>query len=117
MKIELTVFKIKKGKSSRVDEWLSILNERKAEALLTLKDEKVFVETIFRHKTGEGDFLYWYIIQGEDGKHVSESQHEIDKIHVEFCKECLDIQSYPPLRMYPELHLVPEKIFNNMQND
>lgn len=100
MRIELTRFRIKKGKSHRVDEWLAVLNERMPEVLLTLEDEKMFVETIFREKTEEGDFLYWYVVQGEGGSHISQSKHEIDKVHREFTIECIDLD-YPPQRIKP----------------
>lgn len=48
MNVELTRFKVKPGKSHRVDEWMQLLNENMKEVLLTLNDEKMYVETIFR---------------------------------------------------------------------
>lgn len=43
MNVELTKFKVKKGKSQRVDEWLKFLNENMKDVLITLEDEKMFV--------------------------------------------------------------------------
>ena len=48
MNVELTRFKVKQGKSHRVDEWMQLLNDNMKEVLLTLNDEKMYVETIFR---------------------------------------------------------------------
>lgn len=46
--VELTRFKVREGKSSKVDEWLAFLNKNMTETLLTLEKEKMYVETIFR---------------------------------------------------------------------
>ena len=73
MNIELTRVKVKNGKSSKVDEWLELLNKEMDKVLLTLEAEKMYVETIFREFTESGEFLYWYSIQG-DGEHLSMNQ-------------------------------------------
>ena len=103
MKVELRRFCVKKYKSARVDEWLELLNRRMSEVLLTLKDEKMYVETIFREKTNEAEFLYWYSVQEEGGTHVTESKHEIDRLHIDFSKECLDLD-YKPTKYTPSSH-------------
>ena len=38
MKVELSKFRVKEGKSKRVDEWMELLNTHMNEVLLTLKD-------------------------------------------------------------------------------
>ena len=48
--VELTRFKVKRGKSKQVDEWMNFLNEHMDEVLLTLVDEKMYVETIFNRR-------------------------------------------------------------------
>lgn len=52
--VELTRFKVKKGKSYVVDEWLAFLNKHLTETLQTLAQEKMFVETIFRETLNGG---------------------------------------------------------------
>jgi hypothetical protein len=47
-----------------VDKWVSFLNENMEDVLLTLDGEKMYVETIFREKSEDADYLYWYSIQG-----------------------------------------------------
>ena len=81
MKVELTRIRIKDGMSPRVDEWFSTLNARKAECVETLEREKMFVETIFREKIGDEEFLYWFSIQGENGESIETSPFPIDTIH------------------------------------
>jgi len=58
--IELTRVKVKNGKSAVVDEWMALLNREMDKVLLTLEDEKMYVETIFREVAGSSEFLYWY---------------------------------------------------------
>jgi len=115
MKVSLSRVRIKKGKSERVDEWMKVLNDRMKEVLLTLKDEKMYVETIFREKIGEDDFLYWYTIQGEGGTHVTESKHEIDLLHIEFKKECLDFD-YPRNDLSPQVIMISEVVQKAIHN-
>lgn len=50
IKVELSKFKVKQGKSDVVDNWIKFLNKNMKDVLLTLKDEKMYVETIFRQK-------------------------------------------------------------------
>ncbi|SEB21298.1 DUF6176 family protein [Bacillus nitratireducens] len=114
MKVELTRFKVKQGKSQRVDEWMEMLNEHIDQVLLTLKDEKMFVETIFREKRKDGEFLYWYSIQGEGGIHVEQSSHEIDKKHLEFWYECID-EEVPHVDMETKVVMIPEYIKSTMK--
>lgn len=89
MNIELTKVKVKKGKSAVVDKWMALLNKEMDKVLLTLEDEKMYVETIFREVTGGEEFLYWYSIQGEGGALLAESKHEIDNLHIAYWEECI----------------------------
>ncbi|EJS78111.1 hypothetical protein ICY_00649 [Bacillus cereus BAG2X1-3] len=59
MNVELTRFKVKPGKRHRVDEWMKLLNDNMKEVLLTLNDEKMYVETIFREIRDGEEYLYW----------------------------------------------------------
>ena len=90
MNIGLSRFRVKEGKSSVVDEWMNFLNENMEEVLLTLDGEKMYVETIFRERDGDTEYLYWYSIQGENGIRVEESDYLVDKKHLEYWNECID---------------------------
>ena len=77
--MELSRFRVRKGKSEVVDKWMNFLNENMEEVLLTLDGERMYVETIFREKCDDEEYLYWYSVQGENGIRVEESDSWIDK--------------------------------------
>lgn len=63
--VELTRFRVKEGKSQKVDEWLAFLNDHMEDSLLTLEGEKMYVETNFREILDGREYLYWYSVQGK----------------------------------------------------
>lgn len=90
MKTELSRFKIIKGKEEKAREWMDILNSRIDDARETLTREEMYVEAIFEDLIDGEMYLTWFTIQGEAGEHVSTSEHEIDKVHLQYWKECID---------------------------
>ena len=114
MNVELTRFKVKEGKSARVDAWLKFLNDNMEDVLVRFDGEKMYVETIFRELINGEEFLYWYSIQGEGGQEVEESDHWIDKKHLEFWRECID-ETYEPVDLITEVVMIPEKVKNSMK--
>lgn len=114
MIVECTRFRVKKGKSKRVDEWMNMLNDRMPEVLLTLEDEKMYVETILRETVDGDEFLYWYSVQGENGAGVEDSEHDLDKKHLEFWDECID-ETYKPVDLKTQVVMIPEKIKRVME--
>lgn len=48
LNVELSRFRVKEGKTAKVDEWMAFLNNHMKDTLLTLENEKMYVETIFR---------------------------------------------------------------------
>ncbi|HAM79538.1 DUF6176 family protein [Ornithinibacillus bavariensis] len=109
MNVELTRFKVKEGKSEKVDEWLKFLNDNMKDVLLTLEDEKMYVETIFRETLNGEAYLYWYSVQGEGGQAVEESESWIDKKHLQFWDECID-PTFRPVDLNTEVVMIPEKV-------
>ena len=114
MNIELTRFKVKAGKTEKVNEWLQFLNENMKDVLVTLEGEKMYVETIFRETLEGNEYLYWYSIQGENGQAVEESEHWIDKKHVEYWDECID-PTYRPVDLRTEVVMIPDKVKRVME--
>lgn len=114
MNIELTRFKVKAGKTEKVNEWLQFLNENMKDVLVTLEGEKMYVETIFRETLEGNEFLYWYSIQGENGQAVEESEHWIDKKHLEYWDECID-PTYRPVDLMTEVVMIPDKVKRVME--
>ena len=113
MNVELTRFKVKEVKSKIVDEWLLFLNENMKETLITLEKEKMYVETIFREVLNGDEYLYWYSVQGENGQEVEESEHWIDKKHLDYWEECID-KNFKPIDLSTEVVMIPEKVKKSM---
>lgn len=109
MKVELTRFRVKPGKSSIVEEWLNFLNEHMEDVLVTLEGEKMYVETIFREILNGEEFLYWYSVRGEGGMNVDDSPHWIDKKHLEYWEECID-PSFGSVDLDTKVVMIPEKV-------
>ena len=114
MNVELIRYRVKKNKSERVDEWLKFLNANMQDVLVTLEGEKMYVETIFRERLEGEEYLYWYSIQGQGGQAVEESEHWIDKKHLEFWDECID-ETFGSLNLKTEVIMIPENIQKFMQ--
>lgn len=109
MLVELTRFKVKKGKTAEVDKWMALLNEHMDQVLLTLEDEKMYIETIFREVLDGEEFLYWYSVQGEGGIEVTNSSHEIDQLHLRYWDECID-PDFKPVDLETKVVMIPKKI-------
>jgi len=105
---------VKKGKTEKVNEWLAFLNEHKEDVLVTLEGEKMYIETIFREVLSGEEYLYWYSVQGTGGIDVDESEHWIDKKHIEYWAECID-GTYKPVDLQTEVVMIPEKVRNSMK--
>jgi len=114
MNIELTRFKVKDGKTDKVEEWLNFLNENMKDVLITLEKEKMYVETIFKETFDGVEYLYWYSVEGENGQDVEDSEHWIDKKHLEYWEECID-SSVAPVDIDTRVVMIPEKIRSAMK--
>lgn len=95
MNYETRCFKIKLKPNSieKVREWARTINERKDEALVTLRDEGVILEAVFLDQTSEGDFLI-STMKAENFEQaretVQKSVHEIDRFHQKFKAETVE---------------------------
>lgn len=114
MNIELTRFKVQDGKTDKVEEWLNFLNENMKDVLITLEKEKMYVETIFKETFDGVEYLYWYSVEGENGQDVEDSEHWIDKKHLEYWEECID-SSVAPVDIDTRVVMIPEKIRSAMK--
>lgn len=86
VKIRLKPNSIEKART-----WAKTINARKDEALATLRDEGVMLETVFLDQNTEGDFLI-YLMKAESFERAKEavqrSVHAIDEYHQNFKREC-----------------------------
>lgn len=109
MKVEITRFRVKKGKTAQVDAWLNFLNAHLGEIELTLVDEKMYVETIFRETLDGVEYLYWYSVQGDGGASIENSSHAVDKQHLAYWRECID-SDFVPVNLKTEVVMIQKKI-------
>lgn len=93
---------------------MKLLNENMRNVLLTLNDEKMYVETIFREELDGNEYLYWYSVQGEGGVDVKESNHEIDKLHLQYWEECID-KEFRPVDLKTEVVMIQEAVLAAMK--
>ena len=114
MNMELTRFRVLPGKTASANEWMELLNSSLPVVLETLEQEKMYVETIFSESIDGVEYLYWYSIQGENGVEVKDSNHEIDKAHLRYWKECID-PDYAPQDLRPRVNMIPERIQSLMK--
>lgn len=114
MRVELTRFRVKSGKSKIVDEWMGFLNANLPSVLETLEGEKMYVEAIFREVFHGEEYLYWFSVQGEEGIEVTQSEHWIDKKHLEYWRECID-PDFPAQDLTLEAVFIPEHIRDVME--
>lgn len=114
LNVELSRFRVKEGKTAKVDEWMAFLNEHMEDTLLTLEGEKMYVETIFREVLDGREYLYWYSVQAEGGIEIEESESYIDKKHMEYWEECID-PSYSMVDLDPQVIMIPKPVYETME--
>lgn len=116
-KIELTRFRIKKGKEAKAQEWMDFLNEHHADTVATMAGEKMYIESVFKETNPDGyTYFYWYSVQGEGGNAVEESESYIDKKHIEYWDECIDME-YKPVDMKLEESLIAPDVEKVIEKD
>ena len=113
MKVELTRFRVKEDKSTRVDEWLKMLNDNMGEVIQTLDREQMKLEVIFREIINGEEYLYWFSVMGETGEQVTTSPFEVDRKHIAFDEECID-HDYGAREAQPQVVMVPPNIAQAM---
>lgn len=100
---ELTRYKLKPNKENTVNEWMDMLRNNLPATLATLEGEKMYVESIF--SDFEESYIYWFSVQGEGGIEVNNSEHAIDKKHLEYFKECIEEVGSPERKKNFKLEL------------
>lgn len=113
-KVELTRFRIRKGKEAKAQEWMDFLNEHHTDTVATMTGEKMYVESVFKEKNHT--YFYWYSVQGEGGNAVEESESYIDKKHTEYWDECIDTE-YKPVDMELEESLIAPAFEKAIEKD
>lgn len=83
--------KLKKDSIEKVRAWADELNNRLEEAMETLRDEGVYIETVFLERAEDADYLIYFMkVRNLEiaGKIAQKSKHAIDEFHQQFKKDC-----------------------------
>lgn len=81
---------LKPDSLARVREWAATINSRMDEALATLRDEGVVIESVFLDSASDGEFLIYYMKAESFEKAtevVQKSVHALDEYHQKFMRE------------------------------
>lgn len=99
--------RIRNGSINAVRDWARTISARRSEALETLRDESVHLESVFLERGSDGDYLVYYM-RGADlagSREVArQSKHPIDEYHQRFMKE--HIESGVELETLVDLEIV-----------
>lgn len=114
VKVELTKFRVKPGKSKVVDEWINYIHETMDGIIKNLEGEKIYIETIFRETFSDVEYLYWYSIQDEVAAE-SDTSSPIDDKHLQYFDECID-KTFRPEDMVAAAVMIPNRIKEHMKN-
>jgi hypothetical protein len=81
--------RIRQGSLDAVREWARTINGRREEAVATLRNELVQIESVFLEAAADGNFLIYYM-RGLDltasQKVAGASEHPIDAYHQNFMR-------------------------------
>lgn len=86
MEIAAGLIKVKSGSDETIYTWSETIQSRMDEALLTLKDEGVEIESWFELEIKNEKYLLWYmraISIEKVWKAFEKSKHEIDHFHLQ----------------------------------
>jgi hypothetical protein len=101
--------KLKPDSIDRVREWARTINDRKDEALATLRDETVIIEAAFLDKRDDGDYLIT-IMKAESfeksGEAAKKSTYAIDVYHRQMMMEIREERT--ELELLVDLDRIPE---------
>ncbi|MGH2585019.1 MAG: DUF6176 family protein [Dehalococcoidia bacterium] len=90
METQCVKIRLRPDSLERVRAWAEEMNRRRDEALATLVDEGVYVESVFLDRAGDGDFLIYYMKAESFGRAtaaVQRSPHAIDAYHQQFKRD------------------------------
>jgi hypothetical protein len=110
MDTRCSVIKLNPGSMDRVREWAKTVNDtRRDEALSTLRDETIVVESAFLWQRDDGDYLVYFTKAENMAKAreaVQKSTHAIDAYHQQFQRDTWE--SNQPLELLVDLDRIHE---------
>jgi len=109
VKTKCVKIRLKPDCLDRVHTWAAEVNARSEEALATLHDEGVALESVFLDRNSEGDFLIYYMRAldfAAASEVVKSSEHSIDAFHAQFKEDCWESGQQLRLLVNLENHLL-----------
>ena len=99
MEIASGLIRLKPNSGEKIEEWCKTITSRLEEAVATLQDEGVEIESWFKIEIDGHDFLLWYM-RAESIKRAFEVsqtlKHPIDKFHYELMAEIMETNGNIP---------------------
>lgn len=108
-KTELSRYRVLAGKEELVKEWMTFLHDHLSEVLLTLAQEKMYVEAIFQEELAGVTYLYWFSVQGEGAVEVADSDFAVDKQYLMYWEACIDSE-YGEALLQTNITMIPETL-------
>ena len=109
--VQCARIRLKPGSLERVRAWQKELTQREDEVLETLRDEGVWVESVFLEELEGVHYLVYYMkcLDFEKGHEVfSKSIHAIDAYHQEFKKDTWDQEGRSKLECLVDFDRIDE---------
>lgn len=75
----------------------------------------MMLEIIFQESDDENMYLYWFSIRGNSTASLDTSPYEIDQVHLEFWKECVD-PTYKEVIAIPKVIMMNQLLSEAMMN-
>jgi hypothetical protein len=86
LRLELSRAKLVDGKDAEFEEWMTMLNDRYNECVLTLEAEHAVFEATFRHTEADGSvWMYHFSLTGESGGGLDTS-NPVDADHEAYAR-------------------------------
>jgi hypothetical protein len=110
---EFMTFRVRAGKEARAREWMALLKARQRDCVATLARERMRFESIFAIERDGRLHLSWLSVQGDGGASPKTSEHEIDRLHMAFWRECID-DAWTPETHEHVVDFVPDDVAATM---
>ena len=102
--VEMVRFRVIAGQEATAREWLAYLGDHPAQFRETMIPERMQVETILSDEQEGRLHLTWFSVQLPGGASVQDSEHELDRVHLDYWGRCID-PDWGPQRLTPEVFM------------
>ena len=107
--VEMVRFRVIAGQEAAAREWVAYLRDHPTQFRETMIPERMQVETILSDEQEGRLHLTWFSVQLPGGAPVQDSEHELDRIHLDYWRRCID-PDWGPQRLTPEIFMSSEPV-------